>query len=179
MLLVSVLWEVSAFLCSQLFISLVMKRGSGPDRIKSSWSLCCSCSHCSQRIWSVLNCRGVWLFWSVSANRGCFWQGCTWVIASKHWKDVLCCIAGHETAYFHHHPLPVPFHLGDMLICSNKSSLCYLTWLTSQCKYDRCLPQQLPAFQKWVGSACEILHSWIPAVRVCPGTQAVGISFSF
>jgi len=104
MLLISVLWEVSACLHSRLFISLVMKRGSGPDRIKSSWNLCCSCSHCSRRIWSALHCTGGWLFWSVSANRGCFWQGCTWVIASKHWKDVLYCIAGQQTACFHHHP---------------------------------------------------------------------------
>lgn len=91
------------FLHSQLFI-LLMKRGSGPDQSKSIWCLCCSCSHCSWRISSVFECTGVWLFWSVSASRGCSWQGCIWVIASKHWEVVLYCIAGHETAYFHPPP---------------------------------------------------------------------------
>lgn len=89
-LLVSVLWEVSAALHSQHFILLVMKRGSVPDWMKSSWSLCCSWSRCSRSIWSVLNCMGVWLFWSVFANRGCFWQGCTWVITSKHCGKMFC-----------------------------------------------------------------------------------------
>lgn len=107
------------FLHSQLFI-LAMKRGAGPDRIKSIWCRCCSHSHCSWRIWSVFECTGVWLFWSVSANRGCSWQGCIWVIASKHWEDVLYCIAGHETAYFHL-LLPFPHCLGGTLICSNRS----------------------------------------------------------
>lgn len=127
------------FLHSQLFI-LVMKRGSGPDRVKSSWCLCCSHSHCSWRISSVSECAGVWLFWSVSAKRGCSWQGCIWVIASKHWEDVLYCIAGHETADFQPPP-PCSLHLGGTIICSNRSGLCCLTWLTSRCKYNHSLLQ--------------------------------------
>lgn len=127
------------FLHSELFI-LVMQRGGGPDQIKSSCCLCCSHSHCSWRIWSAFECAGVWLFWSVSANRGCSWQGCLWVIASKHWEEVLYCIAGHETAYFHPPPPCSTLSLWQ-LICSNRSGLCYLTWLTSHCKYNHSLPQ--------------------------------------
>lgn len=36
--------------------------------------------------------------------------------------------------------LPVPPCLSGTLICSNRSGLCYLTWLTSHCKYDHSLP---------------------------------------
>lgn len=94
MLLVSVLQEVSAVLCCCLFILLVMKRGSGLDRIKSSWSLCCSHSRSSQRIWSALYCAGVWLFWAASANSGCFWPGCTWGIAINAGKMFCAALQG-------------------------------------------------------------------------------------
>lgn len=134
-----------------------MKRGSGPDGIKSSWCLCCSHSDCSWRISSVFECAGVWLFWSVSANRGCSWQGSIWVIASKHWEDVLYCIAGHETAYFHPPPpcsTPSWWHTG---VFTQIWSL--LSHLISKSLQIQSFPP--PAFLKCGGSAWEILHSWM------------------
>lgn len=158
----SALWEVSAFLHSWLFISLVMKEEV--DQIRSNQAQVCSVLAVASGgfVCCILNCMGVRLFWSVSANRGSFGRGAP-ELSQVNGGKMFCAALQGMKLLISTPPLPVPLHLSNMLICSNKSSLCYLTWLTSQCKYERCLPRQLSAFQKWVGSACEIPCSFLDA----------------